>query len=168
VILAAKETYDIAYLHASKRRVEKMKSIVASLNKRLKSLTRRGVRPVPKLIPESEIAEEKPFISPPRIVEKIEVEAEEVKMFSKEVNRAAKSLWMKAMKAGAKGLLIEDLLEESVLEGYSPSIVKAAINHLEKADQIHKLGWDRIASVASMPTLKEKEDKEKNMKAPPT
>ncbi len=66
---------------------------------------------------------------------------------------------MKAMKAGASGLLIEDLLEESILEGYSPSIVQAAIRQLETSDQVYKLGWDRIASVASMSTEKEKEDK---------
>ncbi len=159
VILVAKETYDIAYLRASKRRVEKMKGIVASLNKQLEPFARRGVKPAFNSIPKSEIAEEKPFIPPSRVVEKIEVETEEVKRFTKEVNRAAKSLWMKAMKAGAKGLLIEDLLEEYMLEGYSPSIVKAAINHLEKSDQIYRSGWDRIASVASMSTLKEKEDK---------
>jgi len=160
VILVANDTYDIAYLYASKRRMEKMKGIVAGLNEQIKSITRRGVRPVPKLIPNSEIAEEKPFIPPPKAIGKIEIEAEEVKEFAREVNRVAKSLWMKAMKAGAKGLLIEDLLEELTLEGYPPSVVKAAISHLEKSDQIYKLGWDRIASVASMSTLKEKEDKD--------
>jgi ERCC4-related helicase len=160
VILAAKETYDIAYLYASKRRLEKMKGIVASLNKQLKSLTRKGVSPAPKLIPKSEIADEKPFIRTPKVVERVEVEAEEVKEFTKEVNRAANSLWMKAMKAGARGLLIEDLVEDLVLEGYSPSIVKAATNNLEKADQVYKLAWDRIASVASMSTPKEKEEKD--------
>jgi len=161
VILAAKETYDIAYLYASKRRVEKMKTIVASLNKQLKTLTRRGVKPPTKLAPKSELAQERPFVPPEKIVEKIETEIEErIKEFTGDVNRAAKSLWMKAMKAGANGLLIEDLLEESTLEGYSPSIVKAAINDLEKHDQIYKLGWDRIASVASMSTQKEKEEKD--------
>ncbi|MDH5419270.1 MAG: helicase-related protein [Candidatus Bathyarchaeota archaeon] len=160
VILAAKETYDIAYLYASKRRVEKMKGIVASLTKQLKLFTRRGVKPAFNPIPESEIAEEKPFTLPQKVVEKIEVEVEKVKEFTKEVNRAAKRLWTKAMKAGARGLLIEDLLEELALEGYSPSIVNAAINHLEEADQIHKMGWDRIASVASMSKADEKEDKD--------
>jgi ERCC4-related helicase len=160
VILAAKETYDIAYLYASKRRVEKMKTIVASLNKQLDNLTRREVKPPSKLAPKSELAEERPFIPPQKVVKKIETEVERVKEFTGEVNRTAKSLWMKAMKAGANGLLIEDLLEESALEGYSPRIVKAAINHLEKHDQIYKLGWDRIASVASIPTQKEKEEKD--------
>jgi Fanconi anemia group M protein len=36
VILAANDTYDIAYLYASKRRIEKMKDIVASLNEQTK------------------------------------------------------------------------------------------------------------------------------------
>ncbi len=65
---------------------------------------------------------------------------------------------MKAMKAGAKGLQIKDLLEESTSEGHSSSIVKAAISLLEKSDQIHKLGWDRIASTASISNAKENED----------
>jgi Fanconi anemia group M protein len=160
VILAANDTYDIAYLYASKRRMEKMKGIVAGLSAQIKSITRRGARPVTKLIPKSEIADEKTFIPTPKARGKIEVEVEEVREFAREVNRVAKSLWMKAMKTGAEGLLIEDLLEESALEGYPPSVVKAAINHLEKSDQIYKLGWDRIASVASMSTPKEKEDKD--------
>ena len=157
VILAAKETYDIAYLHASKRRVEKMKRIVASLNKQLKTLIRRGVKPEPNLIPKSEIAEEKTFTPLPKGAEKINVEVEKAKEFAKETSRAAKTLWMKAMKAGVSGLLIEDLLEEMGTEGYSPSIVKAAIDQLEKSRQIHRLGWDRIASTVSFSTS-ERED----------
>ncbi len=158
VILAAKETYDIAYLHASKRRVEKMKRIVSSLNKQLRSLARRGVKPKRNPMPKSEVAEEKPFIPLPKGAERIKLEVEKAKEFSKEISRAAKTLWMKAMKAGTRGLLIEDLLEEMNIEGYSPSVVRAAIDHLEKSRQIHKLGWDRIASIASLPTSG-KEDK---------
>jgi len=159
VILAAKETHDIAYLYASKRRVKKMKGIVANLSKQLESITRRKAKPAFELIPESKIAKEKPFIPAQKTAEKTEVEVEKAKEFAGEVSRAAKSLWMKVMKAGAKGLLIADLLEESALDGCSPSIVKAAINHLAKADQIYKPGWDRIASVASMSTATEKPDK---------
>jgi Fanconi anemia group M protein len=159
VILAAKETYDIAYLYASRRKVEKMKAIVGNLNQQMQSVTRKGVKPALSLIPKSEIADEKPFTGSREATEKIEVEVEEARAFDKEVNLVAKSLWTKAMKAGAKGLLIEDLLEESTLEGHSSSIVKAAISLLEKSDQIYKLGWNRIASVASMSDVKEKEDR---------
>jgi len=154
VILAAKDTYDIAYLYASKRRVEKMKGIVANLNKQLKTITRKGVSPAPKLIPKSEISEEKTFMTTPKVTER--AEAEEIRSFTREVNLASKNLWMKAMKAGAEGLPLEDLIEESLLGGYSLSITKAAIDSLVMADQVYRLGWDRIASVASMPTSKEK------------
>jgi len=158
VILAAKETYDIAYLYASRRKVEKMKTIVGNLNTQMQFLARRGVKPALNLIPKSEIADEKPFMRVRGATEKIEVETEKARALDKEVNLVAKSLWMKAMKAGAKGLQIKDLLEESTLEGHSSSIVKAAISLLEKSDQIYKLSWDRIASVASMSNVKENED----------
>ncbi len=156
VILVAKDTYDIAYLYASKRRVEKMKSIIESLNKQLKPLTRRGLKQVPKPMPKSEIAKEKSYISSQKI-KKAVVEVE-INKFTKQVNRATKIVWMKAMQAGARGCLIEDLVEELVLEGYSSSIVKTAINSLEKSDQVYKLGLDRIASVAGMATQKEDND----------
>ncbi len=159
VILAAKETYDIAYLYASKRRVQKMKAIVTSLNKQLKSIPRMGVKPVSRLMPKSELAEDKPVVPSQELVEKTKVEVEKFKEFTGEVSRAAKSLWTKAMKAGARGLLLEDLLEESALEGFSPSIFNSAIVHLEKSNQIYRLGWDRIASVASMSSSEEKEKK---------
>jgi ERCC4-related helicase len=45
VILAANDTFDIAYLHASRRRVERMMKIIASLNLELKPLTRSGTKP---------------------------------------------------------------------------------------------------------------------------
>ena len=160
VILAAKETIDIAYLFASKRRVEKMRGIIARLNKQVEPLTRRGAKPAFNPMPESEIVKEKPFIQPQEAGEKLEVELEEVKEFTREVNRVARNLWMKAMKAGGRGLLVKELLDGSVLEGHSPSILKAAINHLEESNQIYNLGWDRIASVASMSPLKEEEDKD--------
>ncbi len=154
VILAAKDTSDIAYLYASKRRVEKMKAITSNLNDQLKSITRKG-KLVPETIPKSEIAEEKLFTPSPKIVEGIG----DFKEFIKEVNRATKILWTKIMKAGVRGLLIEDIMEELVFEGYSPSIIEAAIDDLEKHSQIYKLDLDRVASVAST-AIERKEDKD--------
>ena len=99
VILAAKETNDIAYLYASKRRVKKMKGIVANLSKQLEPITRRKAKLAFELIPESKIAKEKPFIPTQKTAEKTEVEVEKAKEFAGEVSRAAKRLWMKVMKA---------------------------------------------------------------------
>ncbi|UCC32991.1 MAG: DEAD/DEAH box helicase [Candidatus Bathyarchaeota archaeon] len=160
VIFAAKETYDVAYLHASKRRLEKMNDIVGRLNTQMKALPRRGMKPKINPIPKSEMAEEKAFISPSIARRRIQPEEEEVKKFTRTVDRAAKSLWMKVMKAGREGILIEDLQQDSLLEGYRPNITKAAIDHLEKANQIYELTPNRIASVASMDTTMETGDRE--------
>jgi ERCC4-related helicase len=153
VILAANETSDIAYLYASRHRVAKMKTIVANLNQQLSLLSRRGVRPPRERIPLSKIADEKPLIEPN---ESRNIVAEEIRAFTKEVDRTAKILWMKIMKAGTAGFLIEDLEEASILEGYSPTIVEAALHHLEEANQIYRPGGDRFASLASMTADDEK------------
>ena len=149
VILAAKETADIAYLYASKRRVTKMKSVVAHLNTQIGPLARHGVKPALSPIPRSAIADEKPSIESPKVVE--EIEAEEVKRFTREVNRAARELWMKVMKAGASGLPIDDLQEDSVVGEYPPSVIEAAIARLQEANQVQRLESNRVLSVASIP-----------------
>ena len=150
VILAAKETADIAYLYASKRRVTKMKSVVAHLNTQIGPLARRGVKPAFIPMPASAIADENPSIESPKVVE--EIEAEEVKRFTREVNRAARDLWMRVMKAGASGLPIDDLQEDSVVGEYPPSVIEAAIARLQEANQVQRLESNRVLSVASIPT----------------
>ncbi len=159
VILAAKETSDIAYLYASKNRVKKMKSVVACLNKQIGPLARRGVKPAYKLVPASEIATERES-TPSEVGKEMEAELEEVKRFNREVDRVARDLWMKVMKAGAGGLSIEDLQEGSAVGDYPPSIVKAAVARLEEPDQVQRVTHNRIVSVASMPTRKEKQSKD--------
>jgi len=152
VILAAKETADIVYLYASKRRVTKMKSVVAHLNTQIGPLARHGVKPTVSPIPRSAIADEKPSAQLPDAEEGTEAELEEVKRFTRTVNRAARELWMKVMKAGANGLPIEDLQEGEVLGEYPPSVIQAAIARLQEANQVQRLESNRILSVASMPT----------------
>ncbi|MBS7655837.1 DEAD/DEAH box helicase family protein [Candidatus Bathyarchaeota archaeon] len=57
VILAAKNTYDMAYLYASKRKVEKMKHIISRLNKILKPAQRLGEKPKLNPLSKEEIEE---------------------------------------------------------------------------------------------------------------
>ncbi|NIP66962.1 hypothetical protein GWN63_05585, partial [Candidatus Bathyarchaeota archaeon] len=153
VILAAKETADIAYLYASKRRIQKMRSIVTGLETQLPDFPRKGVKPPSNPMPKSMIAEEKPSEAPEG---RVQEDVEELRRFNRQVDRVAKSLWMKVMKAGAEGLSVE-ALQEGLLSDYSTSVIKAAIDRLQEAEQIIKLGSDRIASAAS---LKGTEDKE--------
>jgi Fanconi anemia group M protein len=150
IILAARGTFDIAYLHASRRRVEKMRQISSTLNQELKTFTRRGPRPEPNPMTVDELKrinnrattiEAEPQVAAP--------EEAKAKEFIKMVDKAAKYVWMKAMKAGSQGLLIEDLTEQAVEDSITPATIKAAIDNLQELAQIERTARDRIATVAS-------------------
>jgi Fanconi anemia group M protein len=83
----------------------------------------------------------------------IKPEEEKIKEFLKEVEKASRILWKKAMEAGSKGLAIEDLVQDVVEEGITPATAKAAIERLEQLSQVRKVGWDRVVATASVQTL---------------
>jgi len=152
VILAAKETADIAYLHASKRRVTKMKSVVAHLNTQIAPLARRGLEPPVSPIPRSAIADEKPTLELPTAAEGIDAQPDEMRRFTKEVNRTARALWLTVMKAGTRGLSLAELQEDAAFSETPPSLIEAAIDRLEEANQVQRRESNRVLSVASMAT----------------
>jgi len=151
IILAANNTFDIAYLYASRRRVERMRKITSTLNCELNPLMRVGPKPEtnPMTIEELRDLEKRARIVAvePKL---IKPEEEKVKEFLREVDKASRYLWTKAMKAGSRGLLIEDLTEDAVEDGVTPAIAKAAIERLEETGQISKVGWDRIVPATSV------------------
>jgi Fanconi anemia group M protein len=57
IILAARNTYDMAYLYVSKRKVEKMKRIISNLNRILKPIQRLGEKPKLNPLSKKEIEE---------------------------------------------------------------------------------------------------------------
>jgi len=153
VILAAKETFDIAYLHASRRRVERMRRITSSLNRELNPLMRLGPKPKPNplTLEEIRILKERARTTsrgPPLI----KPEEEKVKSFLKEVDRASRHIWMKILETGSEGSLIEDVVAETSQDGVTPATAKAAIEKLEKLGKIGRIGWDKVAAISSMPT----------------
>ena len=153
VILAANDTFDIAYLYASRRRVERMRKITSTLNRELNPLMRPGPKPepAPMTIEELRDLEKRARVTAvePQL---IKPEEEKVREFLREVEKASRILWKKAMRAGAEGLPIEDVVEYAVGEGVTPATAKAAIERLEEIGQIGKVGWDRIVATASVPT----------------
>lgn len=164
VILAANHTFDIAYLYASRRRVERMKKITASLNAELSPLLRLGPKPEPNQMTIEEVREIEAHARITHLEPQlIKPEEEKVRRFLREVDKASRYIWTKAMKAGSRGLLIEDLIEEATEEGITPAIAKAAIEKLQNIGQIGKVGWDRIATVASLPTPKSVDIAEKDV-----
>jgi Fanconi anemia group M protein len=153
IILAANNTFDIAYLYASRRRVERMRNIASTLNRELTPLTRPGPKPEPNPMTIEELRDLEKHAKITAIEpELLKPEEEKVKEFLKEVDKASKIFWRKAMKTGSRGLLIEDLIEDAVEEGITPATAKAAIEKLEETGQITKTGWDTIVAVASVQT----------------
>jgi len=153
VILAANDTFDIAYLYASRRRVERMRKITASLNQELNPLMRLGPKPEPNPLTVEEMREIEKHARVTRLEPQlIKPEEEKVKQFLRDVDKASRYIWMRAMKAGGEGLLIEDLADQVAEEGVTPAILKAAVEKLQDLGQLQRIGWDRIATVPSKPT----------------
>ncbi|MGQ9543735.1 MAG: helicase-related protein [Candidatus Bathyarchaeia archaeon] len=154
VILAAKDTFDIAYLYSSKRRVERMRRIIRSLNRELKPLIRLGPKPEPQPLTYEEILELEERIGPhPEIVSGPAGE-EEGRRFISEVEGASRKLMVTIIEAGSEGCSIESLMEEYTQQGFKPNVISAAIDRLEDSGQILRLGWDRVASVTATPVRK--------------
>jgi hypothetical protein len=78
LILAAEGTNDVAYLVASQRRTEKMKSIVSDLNKKLKPILRLTDRPQPNPMTSEEISRLE--TTPPKWTKQIEEDILEPKV----------------------------------------------------------------------------------------
>jgi len=153
IILAANNTSDIAYLYASRRRVEQMRKITSTLNRELNPLTRPGPKPEPNPMTTEELSDIEKHAKATAVEPKhIKPEEEKVKEFLREVDKVSRNLWRKAMKAGSGGLLVEDLLEDMADEGITPATAKAAVERLEELGQVGRIGWDRIVTVASVPT----------------
>lgn len=148
IILAAKDTFDIAYVYASKKRVEKMHKITRLLNQDLKPLIRLGPKPEEMPLTNDELktfemkAEERDHGNTVEPIPK-----NEGKRFLAEVNRASRSILSETMKIGHKGANIESITNNLTLDGISPNAVMAAINKLEDSGHIMRLGWDRVASI---------------------
>ena len=153
VILAANDTFDIAYLYASRRRVERMRKITASLNQELNPLMRLGPKPEPNPLTIEDMREiekhAKVTLLEPQLVKP---EEEKVKQFLRDVDKASRYVWMKVIKVGSQGLLIEDLADQLAEEGVTPAVLKAAVEKLQDLGQLERIGWDRLATVPSKPT----------------
>jgi Fanconi anemia group M protein len=148
IILAAKDTFDIAYVYASKKRVEKMRKITRLLNKDLKPLIRLGPKPEEMPLTNDELkafemkAEERDHGNTVESISK-----NEGKIFLAEVDKASRTILSETMKIGHKGVNIENIKNSLTLDGISPNAVMAAISKLEDSGYIMRLGWDRVVSI---------------------
>jgi ERCC4-related helicase len=147
IILAAKDTYDTIYLYVSNRKVKKMQNIMKNLNQELNPIIRSGVKPQQTIISDEELKEierEAELSKSDPIL--IQSEEEKAQRFEKNIDKVAKRVYMVLLKAGTKGMLVDDLVEEMLeQEGIYPSTTRGALDSLEKMEKISKLDSNHVA-----------------------
>jgi Fanconi anemia group M protein len=139
VILAAQNTYDMIYLHASQNRVERMKGITQKLNTILRPVLRLKPRPPPLTLSPGDLADiyARTTPKPAAIVAAQQTEKEKLSAMSRLVSRAERAVYMKILEEGMIGIDTEALLSEmEEEEGYPREIVKVALSRLVKARHI--------------------------------
>lgn len=147
VILAARDTYDTIYLYVSDRKVKRMKNIMRNLNQELNPVIRLGSKPQQIILSKEELKEiEEGVEFSKNDAFSTQSEEEKALRFTKDVDKAAKRVYLVLLKSGMKGMLISDLIKEmSEQEGLSPSMTKGAIDNLEKIGKISKISKDHVA-----------------------
>ena len=136
IILATNDTYDMIYLYASSRRVERMASIASKLNTMLRPVLRLRPRPVARPMTQEELAEIQRvtgLVAEPQL---LVTEGERLRDLGREVARAERALYFKILERGVIGLRDEELYEEMVEEGFSKGVVKAAMSRLVKGTYV--------------------------------
>jgi Fanconi anemia group M protein len=154
-ILAANESLDMIYFYASRKRVQKMRRIVETLNLKLPTILRRHSKPAPNpLTPEETAQIEREAV---RIeVEAVKTEVEAVREFNRKAARAARVAYMKLLEKGAEGLTVEQLMLDPELEWASPNVLKAALGMMVNEELIVEVEAGRyaVASAAKPKTGK--------------
>ncbi|MEM2897472.1 MAG: helicase-related protein [Candidatus Bathyarchaeia archaeon] len=167
IILIAEDTSDIAYFYASRRKAEKMRRIVKTLNQKLNPVLRNGSMPTPNPLTEEEIkkieelaeleeiegekALEKEPIKP-KLKPLAKVEEEIFKPYGFKGRRLSISdedaveeyVYIKALEAGFDGKVIDELMEECMDMGFESSSVKKAINRLLERGRLSQLGFEKL------------------------
>jgi len=131
IILATQNTLDTAYLRASEKKLEKMRTIAEQLNRILTPVLRAKQKPEPKPLTKEEILTLQK-IAVRREPTQIQEEFLKTRMLEREVARAERTLYLKILERGAAKIEDEELYGEMELEGFSRSVVKAALAKLVK------------------------------------
>ena len=154
VILAADSKFDLAYLYASRRKVQRMREVAQSLNQKLKRILRMGARPEPdRMSPEELKLREKTVAeepSPPPV----KIEEEKIREFDRRVERARRSLYLKLLEAGPSGAGVERLASDLEVEGYQLPVVSAALESLVREGQALRRGGRATLATGKSPSGK--------------
>jgi len=131
IILATEDSLDSAYLRASIKKLDRMRSIAEQLNRILTPVLRARQRPEPKPLTREEVLTLHK-IGVRREPKQIQEEFLRARVLEREVARAERLLYMKILERGAAKIEDEELYGEMETEGFSRSVVKAALAKLLK------------------------------------
>jgi len=153
-ILAANNTLDMIYLYASGKRTEKMRSIAENINLKLQPIIRKQLKPTPNPLTPTEIRmledEAKQIKAEPEIVK---TEPETLKEFSKKVERASRSLYLKLLERGGSGATLDQLTSDIEFEGASTTVVKAALGKMMKEGLVAETDHRRYAAASAVKSV---------------
>ena len=154
IIIAAEDTTDMIYLYASKRRVEKMKNISASLNQKLRTILRLSAKPPPNLMTPDELGQlEKTILKPDTAMQAYMYD--QLHAFNRMTRRAEHAAYMRILESGLIGLPNNQLYAEMEEEGYPKNIVEAALKKLGKRQHLTEDGGDRaLLAIKNIPGAK--------------
>lgn len=146
VILAARDSMDVAYYYSSQRKAARMRAMMQSLNKELSPIP-RGRRPrAEPLAREARVLEGKPGEAgpgegrvEPRGLEPVVAE----KPWPRGLERAEK--WILFRLRDEEGFFLEDLFEEGLEEGFSRDLLRRAVENLKARGYLYMPRWDRVA-----------------------
>ncbi len=149
-ILAANESLDMIYFYASRKRVEKMRRIVETLNLKLPTILRRHAKPEPNPLKPEEIRElEREAVRITVEPEAVRTEVEALNELNKRVSRAARIAYLRLLEFGLEGATLEQLCADVELEWASPNVVKAALGKLMGEELIAEVEPGRYAVAAA-------------------
>jgi Fanconi anemia group M protein len=164
IILVTKDTPDIAYFYASRKKAEKMRRIIKTLNQKLRPFQRSGSMPTPNPLTKEEIkkieelaeleeVEEEPIklaLKPlVKKVEKTKLKEFKDKQLSVDVsisdeNAVEQTVYIKALEAGFNGKTIDELVEECMDMGFEQASIMNAIKKLLEKGKLSQIGLDKI------------------------
>jgi Fanconi anemia group M protein len=132
-ILAAKESLDMIYLYASRRRTEKMRKIARNINLNLRPILRTKPRPKPNPLTKAELAtieqEARRFakVKP----ETVKPESEVVRDLARKVEHLKRIAYMKLLERGMAGATVNQLFSDiEIVESTSIPILQSTIKKM--------------------------------------
>ena len=145
-ILATNESLDMIYFYASRKRVEKMRRIVETLNLKLPTILRRHAKPQPNPLTPHEIAElDREAVRVEVEPEAVKTEVEAVRDFNRKAARVARIAYIKLLERGAEGLTVEQLSRDPELEWASPNVLRAALGMMVNEELVAEVEAGRYA-----------------------